>query len=67
MFEGERYLLIITKNKSSVILEGADPVSLERLQAEAESNRAVCKRILIDDFYPTFSNINGLLNSKFFI
>ena len=54
MSGGERYLLVITKNKSSVVLECADPVSLERLQAEAESNRAVCKRILIDDFYPTY-------------
>ena len=54
MPDGERYLLVITKNKSSVILECPNFSSMEDLQSEAELNGAICKRILIDDFYPAY-------------
>ena len=54
MPDRERYLLVITKNKSSVVLDCPDSSSMESLQAEAELNGASCKRILIDDFYPTY-------------
>lgn len=51
---GERYLLVITKNNSSVVVECVASSSLDRLRSEAESNGAVCKRILIEDLYPTY-------------
>ena len=51
---GERYLLVITKNKSSVVLECQDHFSMKNLQSEAEFNGALCKRILIEDFYPDY-------------
>ena len=51
---GERYLLVITKNRSSVILECIDSFTMENLQSEAELNGAICKRVLIEDFYPTY-------------
>ena len=54
MASGERHLLVITKNKSSVVLDCPNPSSIERLQTEAELNGAICKRILIDDFYPDY-------------
>jgi len=54
MPNGERYLLVITKNKSSVVLECPDSFSIESLQTEAELNGAICKRVLIDDFYPAY-------------
>ena len=54
MPEGERYLLIITKNKSSVVLECSNSLSMESLRFEVESNGAICKRISIGDFYPAY-------------
>ena len=54
MPEGERYLLIMTKNKSSVVLECPDFLSMDSLRSETEANGAVCKRITIEEFYPTY-------------
>ena len=54
MPDSNRYLLVITKNKSSIILECPDSFSIESLQAEAELNGAISKRISIDDFYPAY-------------
>ena len=54
MIEGERYLLIISKNKSSVVLECAGRVFLDTYLCEAESKGAICKRITIEEFYPTY-------------
>ena len=54
MPSGERYLLVITKNKSSVVLDCLDSFSMENFRSEAELNGAICKRILIDDFYPAY-------------
>ena len=54
MSEGERYLLIITKNKSSIVLECLDSSSMDSFRSEAESNGAVCKRVTIEEFYPTY-------------
>ena len=50
----ERYLLVITKNKSSVILECLNSSSMEKLLSEAELNGAICKQLLINDFYPAY-------------
>ena len=54
MPDSDRYLLVITKNKSSIVLECPDSSSIESMQAEAELKGAICKRVLIDDFYPTY-------------
>ncbi len=54
LIEGERYLLVITKNKSSVVLECPDLTVLNNWQSKAETNGAVCKRITIEEFYPTY-------------
>ena len=54
MIEGERYLLVITKNKSSVVLECPDLTVLNNWQSKAVTSRAVCKRITIEEFYPTY-------------
>ena len=54
MIGGERYLLVITKNKSSIILECPDLVILKNCQSKVLTNRAVCKRITIEEFYPTY-------------
>jgi len=54
MGRGERYLIVITKNKSSVVLECIDSFSMKNFWSEAELNGATCKRILIDDFYPAY-------------
>jgi len=54
MLGDERYLLVITKNKSSVILDCIDSFSMESLRSDAELKGAICKRILIEDFYPTY-------------
>ena len=54
MPDRERYLLVITKNKSSVILECLDFISMKNLQAEALLHEASGKRVLIEDFYPTY-------------
>ena len=54
MSPGERYLLVISKNKSSVILECPDFLSMGSLRSEAEANGAVCKRVTIEEFYPTY-------------
>ena len=63
MSSGERYLLVITKNKSSVVLECQDHFSMKNLQSDAEFNGALCRRILIEDFYPDY---RGFFLSKFF-
>ena len=54
MAENERFLLVITKNKSSVVLESPNAISMDRLQSQAEVNGAVCKRVSIEEFYPTY-------------
>ena len=54
MLENERFLLVITKNKSSVVLECPNAISMDSLQSQAEVNGAVCKRVSIDEFYPTY-------------
>lgn len=54
MSGNERYLLIITKNKSSMVLECPDSFSMENLKLEAETNGADCKQISIEDFYPKY-------------
>ena len=54
MIGGERYLLVITKNKSSVVLECPDLTALNNWQSKALTNRVDCKRITIEEFYPTY-------------
>ena len=54
MSENKRYLLVVSKNKSSVVLECLDFCSMDNFRFEAESKGAVCKQILIDDFYPAY-------------
>jgi len=54
MTGGERYLMVITKNKSSVVLEYPDLFLLDNWQSKIETNGAVCKRITIEEFYPTY-------------
>jgi hypothetical protein len=54
MIEGERYLMVITKNKSSVVLECPDLPLLNNWQSKAVASRAVCKRITIEEFYPAY-------------
>ena len=54
MVEGERYLLVITKNKSSVVLECPDLSFLNDSKSKATSKGAVCLHITIEDFYPTY-------------
>jgi len=54
MVEGQRYLLIISKNKSSVALECTGSFFLDTYLREAESKGAICKRITIEEFYPTY-------------
>ena len=49
-----RYILIVSKNKSSVVLECPDSCSMGSLQSEAESRGAICKQISIDEFCPTY-------------
>ena len=51
---GERYLLVVTKNKSSIVLECLDLVSMGKFQIEAELSGAKCKRLSIEEFYPTY-------------
>ena len=46
--------MVITKNKSSVVLEYPDLSLLNKWQSEAEITGAVCKRITIEEFYPTY-------------
>ena len=54
MPENERFLLVITKNKSSVILECLDLSLLNSWKSKVEANGAVCKRITIEEFYPAY-------------
>ena len=54
MTGGERCLMVITKNKSSVVLECPDLSLLNNWQSKVEANGAVCKRITIEEFYPTY-------------
>ena len=54
MSENERLLLVITKNKSSVVLDCPNVISMDSLQSQVEANGAVCKRITIEEFYPTY-------------
>ena len=54
MIEGERHLLVITKNKSSIVLECPDLSLLNNWQSKAGANGAVCKCITIEEFYPTY-------------
>ena len=54
MVEGERYLLVITKNKSSVVLECPDLPLMNNLKFKAAANGAVCQQITIEEFYPTY-------------
>ena len=54
MSKGERYFLIVTKNKSSVVLECPDLSLLNSWKSKVEANGAVCKRITIEEFYPTY-------------
>ena len=54
MTEGERYLMVITKNKSSVVLECPDLPLLNNWQSKAVASGAVCKRITIEEFYPAY-------------
>ena len=54
MSDHERYLLVITKNKSSIILECLDTISMKSLHAEAGLHGATCERVLMEDFYPTY-------------
>ena len=49
-----RYILIVSKNKSSVVLECPDSCSMDSLRSEAESRGAICKQISIDEFYPVY-------------
>ena len=50
MTYGERYMIVITKNKSSVVLECPDLSLLNKWQSEAVTTGAVCKRIKIEEF-----------------
>jgi len=54
MSGSERCLLIVTKNKSSVIVECPNSSLMDSFRSDAELNGAICKQILIDDFYPTY-------------
>jgi len=54
MVEGERCLLVISKNKSSVVIECPDFSLLNIWKSEAESNGATCSNITIEEFYPTY-------------
>ena len=54
MVEGERCLLVISKNKSSVVLECPDFSLLNIWKSKAESNGATCSNITIEEFYPTY-------------
>ena len=54
MVEGERCLLVISKNKSSVVLECPDFSLLNIWKSKAESNGATCNNITIEEFYPTY-------------
>ena len=54
MVGDERYFLVITKNKSSVVLECPDLLLLNNFKSKAAANGAVCKRITIEEFYPTY-------------
>ena len=54
MSKGERYFLIVTKNKSSVVLEYPDLSLLNNWQSKVKAKGAVCKRITIEEFYPTY-------------
>ena len=49
-----RYILIVSKNKSSVVLECSDSCSMGSFRSEAESRGAICKQISIDEFYPAY-------------
>ena len=49
-----RYLMVITKNKSSIILDCPDLSLLDNWQCKVEANGAVCKRITMEEFYPTY-------------
>jgi hypothetical protein len=46
--------MVITKNKSSVVLECPNLSLLKKWEFEATANGAVCKRITIEEFYPTY-------------
>ena len=54
MTAGERCLMVITKNKSSVVLECPDLSLLNKWQSKVEASGAVCKRITMEEFYPTY-------------
>jgi hypothetical protein len=54
MAYGERYMMVITKNKSSVVMECPDLSLLNNWQSKAVANDAICKRITIEEFYPTY-------------
>ena len=54
MTAGERCLMVITKNKSSIVLECPDLSLLNNWQSKAGANGAVCKCITIEEFYPTY-------------
>ena len=54
MSENERLLLVITKNKSSVVLDCPNVISMDSLQSQVEASGAVCKRVSIDEFYPKY-------------
>ena len=54
MVEGERYLLVISKNRSAVVIECPDFSLLNVWKSEAESNGATCRNITIEEFYPTY-------------
>ena len=54
MTEGERYLMVITKNKSSVVLECPNLSLLDNWESQAMVNGATCKRITIEEFYPAY-------------
>ena len=49
MIEGERYLLVITKNKSSIVLECPGLSLLDNWQSKAGANGAVCKTFSVDE------------------
>ena len=51
---GQRYLLVVTKNKSSVILEFPDLILMNNWESKIGSNGAVCRRITIEEFYPAY-------------
>jgi hypothetical protein len=54
MTYGDRYLMVIIKNKSSVVLECPDLSLLNNWKSKAVTAGAVCKRITIEEFYPTY-------------